>query len=90
MRLLPSRGPGWTSYPRMVLDASYEFVLGVRYGYPLCCIARYCLDNFLYRLSHRERGLTFKRHLNDHNEDGGYVPCPHCMKAAKAEGSWRG
>ena len=80
----------YTPYWHMALKTPYEALCGVRYGFPPCCIAHYCLDHLLCRLSAKRRGIVFKRPpLKWDDRDGCYVPCFRCRRTAQSEGAWR-
>jgi len=52
-----------------VAKAKRDFVVGVRYGYPLCCVLNYALDSALGTPAGLRRGETYDP------RSGTYVPC---------------
>jgi hypothetical protein len=58
--------------------ARRDFVVGVRYGYPLCCVLNYTLDSVLGTPAALRRGET----LNPRT--GTYVPCHFHKRVQRA------
>lgn len=52
-----------------ISGAIRAFTSGLKYGYPICCVANYSLDSFLGVPSGLSRGETYVASI------GTYVPC---------------
>jgi len=62
-------------FPRLVM-AAQDFILGLYYGFPLCCVMAYCRDVLDDHSPGVRREFEVGRERLGH--DRGYVPCIGC------------